>query len=218
MNNISNRTLVLLVVIAIFFSLFGTVSVLDRLGINAFNIITGAQTSSQRAEVNVTVAGGNSIILRNGGNVSFGNGSVFGTGAYLSTNTSFANPNTFLDPGSDADADDITIENDGNVDVNITINGSKATDFITTGTSPLYNFSAFNMSSVGAGPEDGCRGGRRNTSQIAFGIGSAKSICQNFTFADANDTINLTIWLFVPSDTEPNVYQDTNIVFTSSQV
>jgi hypothetical protein len=217
-NDISNKTLVFLTVVAIFFSLFGTVTVLDKLGVNSFNLITGAQTASQQAEVNITIAGVASIILRNGGNVSFGSGSVSG-GVYLSTNTSFANPSTFLDPGSDADADDITIENDGNVDVSLTINGSSAADFITTGTAPLYNFSLLNTSSQGAGPEDGCRGGTKNTSQIVFGVGAtAPTVCSNFTFRDANDTLNVTIWLFIPADTGAAVYQDQQVIFTATQV
>ena len=219
MNDISNRTLVILSVIAIFFSFFGTITVLDRVGISPGNLITGA-APTQAAQVNVRIAASTSIILINGGNVSFGNGSAQG-GVYLSTNASFANPNTFNDPGTSNEADDFQIENDGNVDVNLTINGSKATDFITTGTSPLYNWSAANITIQGAS-DDGCIHGSRNLSQVAFGgfggAGGIPSICQNFTFRDANDTVNVTIWLFVPADSEPRNYTDTGIVFSASQV
>lgn len=217
MNDISNRTLVMLSIIAIFFSFFGTITILNSIGISPGNFITGA-APTQAAQVNVRISALTSIVLVQGGNVSFGNGSAAG-GVYLSTNGTFANPNTFNDPSTSNEADDFQIQNDGNVDVNLTVNGSKASNFITTGTTPLYNFSAINMTLQGLGPEDGCRGGSRNQSQIVFGVGSvAPSICQNFTFKDSNDTMNVSIWLFVPGDTEPSNYTDTGILFTATQV
>jgi len=216
MNEISNRTLVFLITIAIFFSLFGTVTVLNKLGVDAVPLITGAQTATQQAQVNVTVAASTSIVLRNGANVTFGNGSAAG-GVALSTLGGTDNPNTFFDPGSNSDADDFVVENDGNVDVNLTINGSSAADFITSGTSPAYNWSGTNFSSVET-TDNGCIDGNLTTTQTPFGVEGNDSICQNFTFRDADDRLNVTINLFLPGDTEPSTYTDSNIFFMASQV
>ncbi len=223
MNDISNRTLVILAAIAIFFSLFGTITVLDRLGISTASLITGA-APFQNAYVNVTVASITSIVLNNGGNVSFGNGSAAG-GVVLSTASGVTNPNTFLSPGSNADADDFVIENDGNVDVNVTINGSRASLFITTGTGPAYNWSAQNHSTT---RDNGCyntttgvtaqSGYGLNVSQNPFGVGPNASVCQNLSYRNANDTVNVTIRLYIPADTEPNTYSDTRVFFMAVKV
>jgi hypothetical protein len=223
MHEITNRTLVFLIAIAIFFMLFGTVTVLNKLGVDTFSPLTGA-APFQNAQVNVRVAATTSIVLNHAGNVSFGNGSAFG-GVVLSTASGFDNPNTFSDPTT-AGASDFTIENDGNVDVNVTVNGSAAANFITTGTSPLYNFSGQNHSVAG---DNGCfnvsaaaatyTNGKVNSSQIRFGVGAANhSICSNLTFVDVNDTVNVTINLFLPTDTEPGNYTDTRIFFMAVKV
>ena len=210
MDNLSNKTLVVLLAASILLTAFGTTTILSKLGSNPFPAITGA-ASTVEGNVSVTVAAVTSIRIV-GSNVSFGNGSAFG-GVVLSTAEGTDNPSTFNDP-SGGEADDFVIENDGNVDVNLTVNGSSATDFITTGTSPAYNFSSVNIT-----PDDGCNGGTQNLSEIPFGVGSVTpSICENFTFRDFNDTMNITINLFLPADVEPSTYVDTNVLFSATAV
>ena len=221
MDNISNRTLVVLISIAIFFILFGTTTILGSLG-QPVPFITGLLSTTAEGQVSVVVAETTSIRII-GSNVSFGNGSAVDN-VSLSTASGTDNPSTFNDP-SNAAADDFLIENDGNVDVNLTLNGSSAADFITTGTAPLYNFSAKNSSNL---LDNGCivfenssgqSGAALNSSQIPFGVGSvAPSICNNFTFRNLNDTINVTINLFLPGDTEPQNYTDVDVLFTAVHV
>lgn len=208
--------------IATFFSLFGTFAILSMLGIPSVPLITGFAVN-QSAYVNVTVASTTSIVLIEGGNVSFGNGSA---PAALSTASSFDNPNTFDDPGpGKPDADDFVIENDGNVDVNLTINGSRASSFITSGTGPAYNWSGANHSNTG---DHGCYNitvgtinglTSPNTSQNPFGIGKYNySVCENLSFVNSNDTVNVTIRVFIPGDTLPGTYTDSKIFFMAVKI
>lgn len=216
MNDISNRTLVILAGIATFFSLFGTFAILSMLGIPSVPLITGFAVN-QSAYVNVTVASTTSIVLIEGGNVSFGNGSA---PAALSTASGTDNPNTFDDAAATADSNDFVIENDGNVDVNLTINGSRASLFITSGTGPAYNWSGANHSNTG---DHGCYNitvgslnglTSPNTAQNAFGVGAINlSVCSNLSFVNTNDTVNVTIRVFIPGDTLPGTYTDSKIFF-----
>ena len=224
-DDISNRTLVFLITIAIFFSVFGTVSILNSMGVDSMNMITGAQTANQEAQVTVTVGAAVSIVLIEGGNISFGTGTV---PAVLSTASGTSNPGGFDSPGGTANSDDFVIENDGNVDVDVTINGSVAADFITTGSSPLYNWTGQSHSAAG---DNGCfnttddlnhgQGSGLNASGTAFGIpvGTANAtVCINLSFVNVNDTLNVTIQLFIPVDTSPATYTDSGVFFIATQV
>jgi len=205
-NDISNRTLVFLTIIAIFFTLFGTATILGSLG-QDIPLITGFGPTVQ-GNVSVTVAATTSIRL-NGQNVSFGNGSAFG-GVNLNTSSGVDNPSTFSDnPG------EFQVENDGNVDVSLTINGSTATQFITTGTSPKYEWVPINATQSGA-VEGGCDTAL-NVTKSNFSNTIAE-VCSNFTFRDANDTLNVSIFLFLPTDTEPQTYVDLDVEFQGVQV
>ncbi len=204
MNDISNRTLVLLTTLAIVFSLFGATTILNKLG-QPIPLITGLGLV-EIGNVSVTIATVLSIDATN--NVSFGNGSNAG-GVILTTNDSQQpNPNTFAEPG------DFRIENDGNVDANVSLNSSKATDFITIGTSPLYNWSGRNTTG-----DNGCTGvNNLTTVNTAFGSGAQNvTLCDNLTYRDAADSVNVSIWVFVPADTTPGTYS-ANVFFMASTV
>ena len=204
MQDISNRTLVLLIALAIVFSMFGATTILSRLG-QPIPLITGFGLL-EYGNVTVTIATVLSIDATN--NVTFGNGSN-ACGVILSTNDSQQpNPNTFAEPG------DFRIENDGNVDANVTINSSTAAAFITTGTSPLYNWSGTNATG-----DNGCTGiNNLTTVNTAFGSGIANvTVCDNLTYRDAADSVNVSIWVFVPADTTPGTYS-ANVFFSAGIV
>ena len=203
MNDVSNRTLVLLTALAIAFSLFGVITILSRLG-QPIPLITGLG-ATEIGNVSVTVATVLSIDATN--NVSFGNGSNVG-GVTLTTNGSVTNPSTFDEPGS------FRIENDGNVDVNVSINSTRATLFITTGTSPLYNWSGTNATG-----DNGCTGvNNLTTANTVFGVGAQNTtVCDNLTYRDATDSVNVSIWVFIPEDTAPGQYA-ANVFFMAATV
>lgn len=204
MQDISNRTLVMLTALAIIFSLFGVTTILGRLG-QPFPLITGFSAVEQ-ANVTVTVATVLSIDATS--NVTFGNGSNV-NGVILTTNESQQpNPSTFAEPG------DFRIENDGNVDVNVSINSSRASLFITSGTAPLYNWSGTNATN-----DNGCTGvDNLTTANTAFGVGAQNvTVCDNLTYRNAADSVNVSVWVFVPQDTAPGTYS-ANVFFMAQTV
>src|SRR3989344_8399372 len=113
MKQISNKTLAVLLCIALFTSLLGITITLVQLGRIQFPFITGLPTGI----VNVTIASLVSISLSNS-LVNFGNGSLIVSPlTYLNT-TAAANPSTFNEAG------DLQVQNDGNGNINVTMNGS----------------------------------------------------------------------------------------------
>lgn len=100
-----------------------------------------------------------------------------------------------------------TLENIGNKDALLELaTGKDAATFI-GGTSPAYSYSVINNEALS------CPVGFQN---ITFGAwqpvnttGAGTLICSNFTFADASDTLNVSIQLVVPSDSYVGTLTDT---------
>ena len=207
---ISDRTLIVLTVIALVTTVGGTLTILQSLGPD-LPYLTGFATSDTGV-VNVTIAAAANIAFIID-IVDFGTGSSPAAGI-LDINTSDTlygggtNPSTFDDPGP------LSYVNDGNVDINVTLNGSNAATFL-GGTSPTYEFI-----STAPGTDDGCGQGlnRTNNATKTTIDSTLRLICENLTFADAADTSNISIFLGLPSDISTGLKQDTLISIFAIQL
>src|SRR3989344_8019702 len=208
---ISNRMLLYLSVFAIFITLFGASISLVKLGKMEIPFITGlAASSTVTGTVNVTIANTISISL-NTSFADFGNGSLAAAPGYTAINTTAAeNPSTFNEPYG------IVVRNDGNVDVNVTLNGTAAATWL-GGTTPSYMYNASNNESTSCGPDSNAS--RNNLTNITKSVTATHQLlCSNLTFPDASDEVRLHIYLNLSPDTPAGrTYTDNGLQIRAEQ-
>ena len=153
MKQLSNRTASILLLSAIVVSLVSTVSTVFKVNqfVLPFQGISGMATTTT-GMVNITVASVVSISITDA-IVDFGSCSPNGTiGANVSSNdtsTSWGAPGVCTVEGSPPTTNDnITIQNDGNDDVNVTVQSSVIASAFLGGTAPQFYFSSRNASAV----------------------------------------------------------------------
>jgi hypothetical protein len=214
MDDISNRTLALLLVTAIVVSLGFTVYSLNNLGAGA----TGRATT-QQGNVTLNVESSVSIILR-ADNINFGTGYVNG-----SCNFPIATNNATLTAGlthtnlnncwtnRTAQPTSLRLENDGNRNASITIRGPNARQFFGNyaGSNP-YNFTFRSRDS-----ETGsCNSGLQAT-YMSFQA-APTTVCSRLLFdPSSSDELAIDIQVVIPSDIPPGTYQNSTIEFTATQ-
>lgn len=207
---ISDRTLIILILLALLSVITSMILILEKLGAPSF--LVGLVTLDTGV-VNVTISATTDINFVND-NVDFGSGTVNLGGINTSVNTSDTawggneNPNGFSNPGP------FQVRNDGNVDVNITINSSSTASTFIGGTNPGYY-------AVGSfvGTDEGCLNNMTNNSTALNGITStAFLICENLTYADAADTLNISIFLDIPSDAVTGLKTDSGFEVHANRV
>ncbi len=155
---ISNRTLAILLIVAIAISLGGTIISLNRLTQMGFPGITGAaQTDTGTATVNITSQA--SIIFHAGNNtVAFGSGWVNSTESsgicvMSAINSSDGTVNSACKGSWAAGLSGFIIENNGNVNLTVEVHSDKnSTEFLggqTSGTNNMaFTFMAYNNESA----------------------------------------------------------------------
>lgn len=218
MDEISNKTLATLLVVAIVISLAGTFFAMRGVS-QVTNIISGAQTATGTAKVNITET--NNIILRNE-TVSFGSG--FRNASYATTtecnlstlddatvptcwiNDSTYNPTPFM------------LENAGNIYVNISINSSTPTQFINgtiIGGTARYgykvNYTRFPSS------RDGCTAGATawRRSNFTDFSNTQVMICSNLSYVDSEDRFGVEVNVSIPSG--PTGQKTADVVFVAAK-
>jgi len=163
--------------------------------------------------VNFTISGALSITLPNS-IVDFGTGYVTpgNTYAILDSNSTLPTGWTSTANGVDdwpSNTDYIVVENNGNVNANVTIKAEKtANDFI-GGTNPAQWYAAMNNE------DSSCTSNLQ--SDYADLTTSETNLCENLGYADSADTLNVMFKLRVPSDASPAAKSNT-ITFTAYQV
>ncbi len=197
--DLSNKALAVLLLIAIAASIGGTLISLSHL-----DGITGHATDTSTGEINFTINNQFSIRFVNNA-VMFGTGYVNSTDCTMGTN---ATPPSFDADGCSGfnetvNATNLTIENDGNIRANVSLNfSSNATGFI-GGTNPSFQYRVYNHESgscvtVGNGT---------SFQEVGVGIGSTASndtnltgsrICTNLNFTDASDLLGIAVWIRIP--------------------
>jgi len=201
--------IVYLLIVAIFVTLFGATASLIRFGGIEVPLIVGlATTSNVTGTVNITIASTISVSL-NTSLVDFGNGTVGPEFLFTAVNTTAAtNPSTFLEPYG------IVIRNDGNNDINVTLNGSTAAQFFTGLTTPSYMWNASENETNSCG-----QGAASNISNSILSVTNTHIVaCTNLTFQDANDELRIDIYLNVSWDALPGQeYSDAGLELKAEQ-
>ena len=187
----------------------GILLILEKLGPAS---LTGLATLDTGV-VNVTIQATTDINFVND-NVDFGSGTIILGGLNTSLNTSDTgwggngNPGGFSNPGP------FQIRNDGNVDINITINSSSTASSFIGGTNPGYY-------AIGTpvGADEGCLNNMTNNDTAFYGVtATALLICDNLTYADAADTLNISIFLDIPSDASIGLKTDSGFEIHAQRV
>ena len=207
MDEISNKTLATLLVVAIVISLAGTFFAMRGVS-QVTNYITGAQSSSDSGTAQVNISESLSIVLTQD-SVDFGTGqrnNDFPVGSECNISSNESQPSCWNTSGAGgtwgsagAGPVDFTLENDGNVNAEIQINSTASADFFgtcdvetaITGGDPQYFFATRNTT------ENGCRSGGNNTWTEFTAV--PQDICANLTYDNTNDEVNISIKIHVPA-------------------
>jgi len=198
---VSNKTLTSLFIAVVAITLVGTTISLIKLDKFEIPLVTGMATYVV-GKVNISIAQTTAVAFVSGYNlVDFGNGTI-DTSPHTRVSTILTdNPSTFNDS-----VVELRVQNDGNVDVNVSLNGSTAATFL-GGTNPSYEFNASCM----AGTDCGCLGTTNQTAALANITTTPALLCTNLTFGDAADALGAEIELWVPTDAAKGGHQDTLI-------
>jgi hypothetical protein len=203
MDEISNKTLATLLVVAIVISLAGTFFAMRGVS-QVTNIISGAQVQqSGTAQVNIT---SQTSISLTADTVNFGSGyrnetnlTSINNECNMSSNDAAA-PDCWIVSDSFSPAD-FVLENDGNRYVAVTINSTAAANYfdtcsLATGIDGGEADFAFTGEE---GAEAGCTtDGTLTDSETPFDA-TDQTLCTNMSYIDANDEFNISISIDVPA-------------------
>ena len=195
MNNVSNRTLVYLLMVAIVISLVGTLVSLSKLGELG---ITGYDTANITGEVELNI-GGTCAISMSGSNVNFETGPVNESNCVLNTSGT-GSKSSGCGPGIVLQGHGLNFTNDGNenISLNITINESAATLF--GGNSPSFKINASAIESGACNDGNFALQGWNEVSKDA-----PVSLCNDsnrLDYTDSKDTLEINIYLDIPNSAD----------------
>jgi len=201
MSEVSNKTLIVLLVIAIITVLGSFGTIISKLGFGA-NLITGLATV-QYGTVNVTIQATASINMVYA-NMSFGSGTLdINTDGSL-RNTTINSTNNFANAYNSFQASISAIQYrvDGNSDVNVSYTGTIVGDFIGgTGSAFKINITDHEAGSCTYIPFNSSRPEHLQYNLSSNVLASSQTICNVSNWEDASDTVNISVWLWIPSDT-----------------
>ncbi len=200
MGEVSNKTLIVLLVIAIITVLGSFGTIISKLGFGA-NLITGLATV-QYGTVNVTISATSSINMVYA-NMSFGSGNLdFNTDGSI-RNTTINSTNNFATAYNSFQASISALQYrvDGNADVNVSYTGTTAGDFI-GGTGPAFKINITNheASSCTYIPFNSSRPEHLQYNLSSNVVANSQTVCNVSNWEDATDTVNISVWLWIPSD------------------
>lgn len=215
MNEFSNKTLALLLVFAIVFSLGGTLIALGRIGKLR---ITGMVTNTSEGYVNVSVTSRVAVNLT-AGVVDFGAGYV-GAGCNNCTIDTQGNVNSAgccIDFSTAQKG--LVIENTGNTDLQIDANFSKNASSFIGGTISVAKFLMYLVNNGTESPSCATLGSTWSSVYANVPIyntgETAGSICDRLTPNEANDTIRIHINITIP-DNAPAGAKFCNVTITGT--
>lgn len=198
MNNITNKTVVYLLIVAIFVSLVGTLVSLSKLGELSITGLAGASNIS--GEVNLTI-GDTCAITMTGNSINFGSGGINHTDGCI-LNTSDGSKSHGCGDGLLAVTDGINFTNTGNLNIslNFTSNVTAATFLSSNPTVPLFKFSADNIESGACDDGNFEFNGTGDWTNITTGNVDICNASNQLEPDDTKDTIAIDIYLSIPSD------------------
>ena len=203
MNDISNKGLGLILLFAMLVSVSGTMYTLNR--VNGIESSTGHVTLSQTGQSNFSINSSLSIRFNNMNIVQFGSGYVNTTlhNCLIGTNMTAAQIGLSGVSGcvgfnTSVGQSNMTIENDGNILANVSLNFSvNATSFI-SGTAPSFQYRIMNNLTEA----NSCGTIQNGSSWKEVGgydsNGTGARVCTKFNTSDTNDTFDIGLWLSIP--------------------
>jgi len=207
---VSNRAIAILLVLAIVISITGTfVSLqrISRLGVSGF-ATTGI--------TNLTIATSKAITVTN--NIDFGSGyATDGTTCTMESNATSAETNCNGAGSSGIDWDErplsvqyFVINNSGNVFTNVSAN---ATDDATTWIGNYAGVAAYIAGHASTDSPNACDD--VNTTYQTLGTGAPVNICQGagLNWVDGNDTVYAAVKVSIPSTVPPGTNKHTTVTF-----
>jgi len=210
MGDISNKTLALLVAIAIIVSLVGILSV-GRLGVV---YITGrAPGTTGSGNVSVTLATEVSILMVDS-TINFGSGRVNASSnnatldsavAYSESSTKWINTSA---PWTAPDV--ITIENDGTVTENVTVYASALASGFIGGTNPSFQLDNYAGNCTGEGEFT------TYAEVTGTNTSTAQLICSGLPYGAGTDRFDITAKIRIPSDASVGS-KNVTLTFTALQ-
>lgn len=195
---ISNRGLAVLLILAIVISIGGTLISLNVIGTG----ITG-YAISQSGTAMLNIEGLVQITLTDG-SINFGTCDL-SSSLVLTYDSNSTQNQSLEDPTSqctfpDGVPDVFTLENSGNENVNLTINSdTSAADFINAPGSSLKTFAFAGMERITTG-ENGCVEGLRTSFTNFTEASTEYLLCNNFTTAADSDEIDIAFRVTLPPD------------------
>ena len=205
----SNRTIAYLVLVALFVSIAGTLLSLSRIGGGGIPLITGGATSGTGTTI-LTIESTLSITTSPDTSVDFGTcrpQSAPGTW-WESNDTSKGGSSIGQCTGLQTSPDNITVENDGSADANVTINTS-TTDL--TGGDPTNRSLWFSVRNASGRP--GCQEGIQ-IPWFNMTTNVKHNTCANLTPGNSVDRMYVFFAVFAPSDSSP-ASRTATITFTA---
>ncbi len=212
MDDISNRTLAILLVTAIVVSLGATVTTLNRLSTGA----TG-RANYDMGDVSLEVSDTVSIILLND-TIDFGSGYVNDScGGGGATNAVLTAGATYTDTNdcwtATEEPTSLHIENDGNRNVTLKVYGPTNLSFFDGYGDTNPNGIEFQARDYEVGSCDTSTGQTFQDSWLNFG-GTNQTICEDFQY-QGTDELAIDVRVVVPVDLGTGVYQNSTIEFTA---
>jgi len=216
--DISNRTLASLLIVAIVISLGGTLFLIQEPGIVR---ITGAVTETDAGTLSAEVEQVTAINMT-WDTIDFGTGRVQAGQPFCELNTSDAATaycNNFT-----GQATGFQIENIGNMNVSLYVESTNGDQSFIGGSQAAYQWQANNVTEPGSclnstgGDDEGL-----NVTivdmwwAIDSSITNPQYLCNRFLATDASDMIELDLRIKIPSDTSPGALSDT-FTFTATTV
>jgi hypothetical protein len=220
MSDISNKSLVFLVILSIGISAVTTLALMNKLN-TIPQIATGGATT-QHGNITLEIESTLSIVLRESV-VNFGSGYVNGScrfnegeatnNATLTAGETFENLNGCW-TNQTALPTSLRLENDGNMLANVLVKGPSDVHFFNdySGTNP---FGLLWKARDSTGEVGACSG----TLQEEFtGFDDTeKSVCTALSFdPSTQDEISIDVRVIIPADLEPGIYQNSTIEFTAT--
>lgn len=205
MPEISNKTLAVLLVLAIAISIGGAVLTITQVT-NLVNIIpalqgiTGLGTTG-RVNVSVTALAQLDVAQPS---VDFGVGYITVGQTSTVLNSSAAKPSSWTESGTTWAAKDMQIANTGTVDINVSFTSGATGATMLAGTNPNFNYSAYNNITAGCKTTDGTTAIpslQQNSTQITSAT-VPYNICQNLSYVSATNSVNVTITLKFEQDVQ----------------
>ena len=216
--DISNRTLASLLIVAIVISLGGTLFLIQEPGIVR---ITGAVTETDAGTLSAEVEQVTAINMT-WDTIDFGTGRVQAGQPFCELNTSDAATaycNNFT-----GQATGFQIENIGNMNVSLYVESTNGDQSFIGGSQAAYQWQANNVTEPGSCLNDtGGSDSPLNASvvdtweSVDLDGESGQYLCPRFLATDANDMIELDLRLGIPSDTSPGALSDT-LTFTATTI